>query len=658
MNRGGMRLCCVGLGMILFVTCFSLIPFEDCMGQTAGGSIAGRVTSTSDGTGIGDVSIDIYDDNWDWVAYATTDSTGNYATSSLVPGAYYLGTTNWKGYIDEWHVDIAVIGSSWPPAEATAVTVTEGAITGDINFVLTLGGMISGQVTADAGGAGINGVQVEVYDVSWNYVQGSFTKNYDGFDGYYTVNGLPTGSYYVVTVNYAHYFDEWYDNVRYSESQLPPVGVTPVAVTESVNTAGINFALTLGGSISGRVTSDSDGTGMHGVTVEVYDESWNFIQNGWTDWEGNYSVGGLPAGNYHLGTLNFQDYFDEWYSEVRYDESQWPPVGAITVAVAESLDTPGINFALTLGGSISGRVTSDSDGAGIQGIAVQVYDESGSVVRTDWTDLEGNYSVGGLLAGSYYVGTLNGKNYFDEWYDNIRFIEDQWPPVGATTVSVTESSDTPNIDFSLALDAAVSPSFSDVPIDHWAHNSIMAIFNAGITGGCEADNPQTPENEAKFCPDNSLTRAQMAVFIETSLGVALGSLPACSGRVFNDVNALTVGETFCKFIEDFASRGITGGCGGGNYCPNDPVTRQQMAVFMEAALGRIPDQLPATCSEGGEFSDITTGTVGDLVCRIVEDFAVQGITGGCGNGAYCPQGLVTRAQMAVFLVTAPDPLTP
>jgi hypothetical protein len=82
-----------------------------------------------------------------------------------------------------------------------------------------------------------------------------------------------------------------------------------------------------------------------------------------------------------------------------------------------------------------------------------------------------------------------------------------------------------------------------------------------------------------------------------------------------------------------------------------------MAVFMEAALGRIPDQLPATCSES-EFSDINTGAVGDLVCRIIEDFAVQGITGGCGNGAYCPEGLVTRAQMAVFLVTAPDPLTP
>jgi hypothetical protein len=639
--------------MILFVTCFSLIPFEDCMGQTAGGSIAGRVTSTSDGTGIGDVSIDIYDDNWDWVAYVMTDSSGNYTASGLGPGAYYLGTTNWKGYIDEWHANIAVIGSPWPPAGATAVPVTEGSLTVDINFILTLGGMISGQVTADPGGAAIHGAQVEVYDVSWNFVQGSYTD----YDGNYTVDGLPTGNYYVATLNYQNYFDEWYDNVRYIENQSPPEGVTAVAVTESLNTPGINFGLTLGGSISGRVTSDQDGVGIQGVTIEVYDESWNFIESGWTDWEGYYSVGGLPTGNYYLGTLNFHDYFDEWYNNVRYIEGQWPPVGATVVAVAESSDTPGISFSLTLGGSISGRVTSDSDGAGIHGITVQVYDESGNYLQSGWTDWEGNYSVGGLLAGNYYVGTLNGQNYFDEWYNDIKYVEDQWPPVGAITVPVTESSDSPNINFSLILDATLSPSFSDVPIDHWAHNSIMAIFNAGITGGCEADNPQTPENEAKFCPDNSLTRGQMAVFIETSLGVALGSLPACSGQIFNDVNALTVGDTFCKFIEDFASRGITGGCGGGNYCPSDPVTRQQMAVFMEAALGRIPDQLPATCSES-EFSDINTGAVGDLVCRIIEDFAVQGITGGCGNGAYCPEGLVTRAQMAVFLVTAPDPLTP
>jgi hypothetical protein len=192
--------------------------------------------------------------------------------------------------------------------------------------------------------------------------------------------------------------------------------------------------------------------------------------------------------------------------------------------------------------------------------------------------------------------------------------------------------------------------YIDVPAEYLAYNHIMALSTAGITGGCSSYPPH-------FCPDNTLTRAQMAVFIETSLGVDLTSLPPCSETVFNDVNLATVGEVFCRFIEDFAERGITGGCGGGNYCPDDPVTRQQMAIFLEAALQRIPGQLPLTCL--GNFPDVSSGTEQEqFVCRIIEDFAVQGITGGCGGGNFCPNHPVTRAQMAVFLVAAPPPLSP
>ena len=150
----------------------------------------------------------------------------------------------------------------------------------------------------------------------------------------------------------------------------------------------------------------------------------------------------------------------------------------------------------------------------------------------------------------------------------------------------------------------------------------------------------------------------MAVFIETSLGRSLDVLPPCYGTVFADVNADTAGDAFCRFIEDFADQGITGGCGGGNFCPLEPVTRSQMAVFLEAAMGRIPGQLPPACS--GIFEDVNLGAADELVCRIIEDFAEQGITGGCSTtpSRFCPEDPVTRAQMAVFLVAAPPPLQP
>jgi hypothetical protein len=220
---------------------------------------------------------------------------------------------------------------------------------------------------------------------------------------------------------------------------------------------------------------------------------------------------------------------------------------------------------------------------------------------------------------------------------------------GSITIESPAASNGPQV-APVELTVTEPVSFDDVPQGYWARDHILAIYDAGITGGCST-------NPLRFCPDNTLTRGQMAVFVETSLGVALNSLPVCSETVFNDVNLATVGDVFCRFIEDFAARGITGGCGGGNYCPNDPVTRQQMAIFLEAALQRIPDQLPLSCS--GTFSDVSSGTEQEqFVCRIIEDFAVQGITGGCGTGIFCPNAPVTRAQMAVFLVAAPPPLSP
>ena len=60
--------------------------------------------------------------------------------------------------------------------------------------------------------------------------------------------------------------------------------------------------------------------------------------------------------------------------------------------------------------------------------------------------------------------------------------------------------------------------------------------------------------------------------------------PICTGTVFNDVTAGLVGAAFCGYIEEFSDLGITAGCGGGNFCPNDNVTRAQMAVFLVRAF--------------------------------------------------------------------------
>ena len=58
--------------------------------------------------------------------------------------------------------------------------------------------------------------------------------------------------------------------------------------------------------------------------------------------------------------------------------------------------------------------------------------------------------------------------------------------------------------------------------------------------------------------------------------------PAPAQATFNDV---PTGHPFFQFVEALVASGITAGCGNGNYCPDNPVTRGQMAVFIAKALG-------------------------------------------------------------------------
>lgn len=180
---------------------------------------------------------------------------------------------------------------------------------------------------------------------------------------------------------------------------------------------------------------------------------------------------------------------------------------------------------------------------------------------------------------------------------------------------------------------APSPTFSDVPAGHWALPFIEGIYAAQITRGC---------GTALYCPEQIITRGQMAVFLLRASQGALYTPPPATG-LFADVPP---SHPFAAWIEELYRRGITSGCGSGNFCPGSPVTRAQMAVFLLRALeGASYVPPPAT----GVFADVPPN---DFFAPWIEEIARRGITTGCGSGNYCPRTPVTRAQMAVFLVRA------
>jgi hypothetical protein len=115
--------------------------------------------------------------------------------------------------------------------------------------------------------------------------------------------------------------------------------------------------------------------------------------------------------------------------------------------------------------------------------------------------------------------------------------------------------------------ACGTPAFDDVPASSPFCPFVEELARRGVTSGCGGRN---------YCPRVSVTREQMAVFLLRTLDPAL-SPPACTTPMFGDVPAAS---PFCRWIEEVARRGISTGCGGGNFCPQTPITREQMAVFL------------------------------------------------------------------------------
>ncbi len=109
---------------------------------------------------------------------------------------------------------------------------------------------------------------------------------------------------------------------------------------------------------------------------------------------------------------------------------------------------------------------------------------------------------------------------------------------------------------------------------------------------------------------------------------------------------VATGDMYAPWIEQLARDGITTGCGGGMFCPGMPLLRHQAAVFIVRAVhGATFTPAPAT----GVFSDVPTGAT---YAPYVEQLFRDGITTGCAVGMYCPDTALWRRQAAVMILLA------
>jgi len=235
-----------------------------------------------------------------------------------------------------------------------------------------------------------------------------------------------------------------------------------------------------------------------------------------------------------------------------------------------------------------------------------------------------------ILGQSFAAGatvTIGGVAATDVVVDDsntITAMTPQLPPGTLCTVTVADpsgpSGSLPNAWISEFLD--MSGGFAD-DISRLVFNQITVGVGGGFYG--------TSQN---------IKRQSMAVFVLKAEHGSCYTPPPCTG-VFPDVPCPS---TFAPWIEAMAAEGITGGCGGGNFCPQSSVRRDQMAVFLlKGEHGST--YTPPPCV--GVFTDVACPSP---FADWIEQLKAENVTSGCGGTTYCPSADNTRGQMATFLV--------
>ena len=211
----------------------------------------------------------------------------------------------------------------------------------------------------------------------------------------------------------------------------------------------------------------------------------------------------------------------------------------------------------------------------------------------------------------------------------------------------------------------VGESFADVPKSHVFYPFIEKLLHFGVTTGCAL---------TSYCPDDSVFRLQMAIFISRAQAGGDANVPVSGVAQGNPYNCVSGGQSqfldiapdnpFCRHVHYIFATGVTTGCvttPPRQYCPADNVTRGQMALFIGRAVAGSDAAVPLTygpdpvtgrsysCDPATPnlfFTDVTTS---DFFCRHTHFLWAKNVISGFPDGSFGPNLLVTRGAMSKFI---------
>ncbi|VTR96973.1 Serine-aspartate repeat-containing protein F OS=Candidatus Accumulibacter sp. BA-93 GN=sdrF PE=4 SV=1: Cna_B: Cna_B: Cna_B: Cna_B: Cna_B: Cna_B: Cna_B: Cna_B: Cna_B: Cna_B: Cna_B: Cna_B: Cna_B: Cna_B: Cna_B: Cna_B [Gemmata massiliana] len=358
---------------------------------------------SSDDTGLGGVTVNLYKDNASGVLVAstTTAADGTYSFDNLAPGTYFVQELVPAG-------SVQTAGNAGYTVTVGGTGVQSGGTATGNDFANFKQVTITGTKFTDITGNSFSSDDTPRAGVTINlYQNGNFvTSTVTGADGTYKFENLGPGTYFV--------------------QELVPAGATQtggnagytIAATSGLVSNNNNFDNFYHGQITGKKVTDltgngltSDDTGLGGVTVNLYKatSTLTLIASTVTAADGTYSFGDLDLGTYFV-----QELVPSGYVQTGGNTGYTITVGP--GGVVSGGTSSGNDFANFQKGSITGTKYTDITGNGLSGddtelggVTINLYSgnsTAGTLVASTVTAANGTYSFGDLAPGTYFVQEL------------------------------------------------------------------------------------------------------------------------------------------------------------------------------------------------------------------------------------------------------------
>ena len=306
------------------------------------------------------------------LSWTGTDSDGRYVLNGLPDGLINVEIESGRGYIQE-RVEVSVSGAE----EVTGV-----------DFELSAGASISGVITDVDTGLAIAGVEVRARATDGRDSRDVASSRTDS-EGEYTLRGIPDGRIEVRV-----------SGEQYTEQE-------DLILVEKPEITDVDFSLTVGAIISGRVTDADTGLPIEGagVSAELYETGENHV-HAHTDADGMYFLGAVPPGVYRIWfDTEGLNYIGQYYDR----ESDFDTADPFSVFGTQPVE---INFEVTPGATISGRVFDGATGIPIPDMDVGAGPVNESQLSWTTTNSDGEYLLIGIPDGLIEI-VVSGQGYIE-----------------------------------------------------------------------------------------------------------------------------------------------------------------------------------------------------------------------------------------------------